>query len=113
MDDLSAAVREIMSDPQSMAQIQSLAQSLGLSDAPAAAPQPKNELTDPMLSTLMRIAPLLSAASEDDDSTRLLAALRPLLGQERQKRLDEAGRILRLLRLLPILRDSGLLQNIL
>lgn len=134
MDDLSAAIRDLLQDPQSMAQIQNLAQSLGLNDAAQAQPssppnntgssnalqtllpaitQTQNAQSDPMISMLMRAAPLLSAANQEDDATRLLAALRPLLGEARQKKLDEASRILKLLHLLPLLRESGLLQNIL
>lgn len=126
MDDLSAAIRDLLQDPQSMAQIQSLAQSLGLNDAqqapsntvnplqallPAAASPAQN--TDPMLSAIMRAAPLLAKVNEEDDAARLLSALRPLLSESRQKKLDDAGRILKLLHLLPLLRESGLLQNIL
>lgn len=126
MDDLSAAIRDLLQDPQSMAQIQNLAQSLGLNDQqpaqtntqnplqallPAAVSQTQN--ADPTLSMLMRAAPLLSKANEEDDASRLLAALRPLLSESRQKKLDNAGRILKLLHLLPLLRESGLLQNIL
>ena len=126
MDDLSAAIRDLLQDPQSMAQIQNLAQSLGLNDQqpaqsntpnplqaflPAAVLQTQN--ADPTLSMLMRAAPLLSKANEEDDASRLLTALRPLLSEQRQKKLDDAGRILKLLHLLPLLRESGLLQNIL
>ena len=125
MDDLSAAIRDLMQDPQSMAQIQNLAQSLGLNDQTPAGTNTQNPLqallpvasqpqnTDPMLSMLMRAAPLLTKANEEDDASRLLAALRPLLSEPRQKKLDDAGRILKLLHLLPLLRESGLLQNIL
>lgn len=125
MDDLSAAIRDLLQDPQSMAQIQSLAQSLGLNDTQPVSANTPNSLqallpaasaaqnTDPMLSMLMRAAPLLAKASEEDDATRLLSALRPLLSEARQKKLDDAGRILKLLHLLPLLRESGLLQNIL
>ena len=126
MDDLSAAIRDLLQDPQSMAQIQNLAQSLGLNDTapapsavqnplqallPAAAAAPPN--TDPTLSALIRAVPLLQKAGEEDDASRLLTALRPLLSESRQKKLDDAGRILKLLHLLPLLRESGLLQNIL
>ena len=125
MDDLSAAIRDLLQDPQSMAQIQNLAQSLGLNDQSPAGTNTQNPLqallpavsqpqnTDPMLSMLMRAAPLLSKANEEDDASRLLTALRPLLSEPRQKKLDDAGRILKLLHLLPLLRESGLLQNIL
>ena len=125
MDDLSAAIRDLLQDPHSMAQIQNLAQSLGLNDQSPAGTNTQNPLqallpavsqpqnTDPMLSMLMRAAPLLSKANEEDDASRLLTALRPLLSEQRQKKLDDAGRILKLLHLLPLLRESGLLQNIL
>ena len=75
--------------------------------------QTQNMQNDPMVSMLMRAAPLLSAANQEDDATRLLSALRPLLGEARRKKLDEASRILKLLHLLPLLRESGILQNIL
>ena len=66
-----------------------------------------------MTALLLRTAPLLASANREDDSTRLLAALRPLLGEARQKKLDEASKILKLLHLLPLLKESGVLQNIL
>lgn len=65
-----------------------------------------------MMTMLLRAAPLLASANQEDDATRLLAALRPLLGEARRKKLDEAVRILKLLHLLPLLRESGILQNI-
>lgn len=124
MDALSDTIQSLLQDPQSMAQIQSLAQSLGLGDAipakseaglpatllSAASP---NAPEQQMMSALMKAAPLLSAANREDDAARLLSALRPLLNEARQKKLDEAGRILKMLRLLPLLRESGILQNIL
>ena len=182
MADLSAAIQSVLNDPQSMAQLQSIAGSLGIggseaasvpavpgtpaapaapaapgapvapvSPAPAApainpdqlqsllgalsatsapAPAPALPMSSglpvqtglgllgggsdtAMLGMLMKAAPLLNAAGQEDDATRLLAALRPLLSESRRKRLDEAGRILRLMRLLPLLRQSGMLQNIL
>ncbi|HIQ59642.1 MAG TPA: hypothetical protein IAB22_09335, partial [Candidatus Merdivicinus intestinavium] len=43
----------------------------------------------------------------------LLRALRPMLRESRQKRVDEALRILRLLSILPVLQQSGLLRGLL
>ena len=113
-----------------MAQVQSLAKSLGLGDTTPSMPSPEsssalsmlqnllpaqaqNEPQDNMVSLLLRAAPLLTTVNQEDNATRFLAALRPLLGETRQRKLDEAGRILKLLRLLPLLKESGLLQNIL
>lgn len=129
MEDLAAAVQSILNDPQSMAQLQSVMNSLGMNPPQAPAPAsppvqqkpaaaaPLNLLNtlnnDPMTAMLLRAAPLLASANREDDSTRLLAALRPLLGEARQKKLDEASKILKLLHLLPLLKESGVLQNIL
>lgn len=137
MDDISAAIRSVLNDPQSMAQIQNIMQSLGANDAgqsggqnapgPAPAQNAPNGAgnalqsllpalgganDNPMMTMLLRTAPLLASANQEDDATRLLAALRPLLGEARRKKLDEAVRILKLLHLLPLLRESGILQNI-
>ena len=129
MEDLAAAVQSILNDPQSMAQLQGVMNSLGMNPPQAPAPAtppvqqkpaaaPLNLLntlnnSDPMTAMLLRTAPLLASANREDDSTRLLAALRPLLGEARQKKLDEASKILKLLHLLPLLKESGVLQNIL
>lgn len=66
-----------------------------------------------MISTIMKIAPLLSSLNQEDDSTRLLNALRPLLKNHRQKKIDEAIKIMRMLKFLPILKQQGILQGIL
>ena len=130
MDDLSGMIQNLLQDPQTMAQVQSLAKSLGLGDTTPSMPSPEsssalsmlqnlmpaqaqNEPQDNMVSLLLRAAPLLTTVNQEDNATRFLAALRPLLGETRQRKLDEAGRILKLLRLLPLLKESGLLQNIL
>lgn len=56
---------------------------------------------------------LMGKLSSDDERTAFLKSLRPLLSEARQKKTDEAIKILRLLSLLPLLRESGLLNNIL
>ena len=123
MEDLAAAVQSILNDPQSMAQLQGVMNSLGMNPPQAPAPAtppvqqkpaaaaPLNLLntlnnSDPMTAMLLRAAPLLASANREDDSTRLL-------GEARQKKLDEASKILKLLHLLPLLKESGVLQNIL
>ena len=107
MEDLAAAVQSILNDPQSMAQLQGVMNSLGMNPPQAPAP------ATPPVQQKPAAAPLLASANREDDSTRLLAALRPLLGEARQKKLDEASKILKLLHLLPLLKESGVLQNIL
>lgn len=51
----------------------------------------------------------VGAMSHDSEEVRVLRTLRPLLPPERQTRLDDAIRVLRLAALLPLLEETGLL----
>ena len=141
MHDLNQQIQNILSDPQAMGQLQGLLRSLGGGQgdnqpqaAPASsgpdlssllgalgggAPQPaQNEsslagVSPQALSMMTRLMPLLSQANREDDATRLLRALRPLLGEQRQKKVDEAIQILQMLRLLPLLKESGVFSGLL
>lgn len=136
MDDLAGKLSELLNSPEGMARIQNLAGMLGQQaqeNAAASSEAPSEHsggsglgalasllgssgnsqpaLPDSgTLQLVTKLAPMLSAVQQEDESTRLLQALRPLLGEERQKKLDEAIRILQLLRMLPLLRQSGLLN---
>ena len=66
-----------------------------------------------MLGSMMKLAPLLSSVSREDDSTRLLRALRPLLSDSRRRRVDEALKILQMMRMLPLLKESGIFSGLL
>lgn len=116
MDDLASKLGELLNNPGSLDQIKSLAGLLGGAAANSQPPPPQPEHTESlpeadgeMLQTIMKMAPLLSTFRQEDDSTRLLHALRPMLCAERQKKLDEAIKLLQLMRMLPLLKGSGLL----
>lgn len=49
----------------------------------------------------------------NDPRCQLIASLKPMLSPERQQRADEAMRIIKLLDLLPMLKDSGILKGVL
>ena len=120
MDDLTDQLNELLSSPQAMEQIQSLASMLmGSGDESSEEKEkpvkqeasPLDGLLDPGM--LLKAAPLLSKlSSKDDPDTLLLTALRPYLRQERQKRLDTAQRLLKIGRMLPVLKESGLLNQL-
>ena len=55
----------------------------------------------------------MAALREPDRNILLLQALRPFLEPERQKRVDEAVKLLHLMRLAPLLQESGLLSGLL
>ena len=127
MDDLSDKIARLLSSPEGMEKIRTVMSSLG--DAPAAIPAAASvpaaaaapaaqtvtpappasaggsSVPDPAL--LGRVMPLLGALNSENDDTRLLQALRPYLHGEREQRLDETMRLLRLTRLLPLLQDDG------
>lgn len=125
MDELNDKITRLLSDPSSMAKIQSMMAALGGGDSPApteltppppppaptpsSAPPPSLSLDGlPDLSMLTKLAPLMGAFSKEDDDTRLLQALRPYLHGEREQRLDDTMKMLRLTKLLPLLQEQGI-----
>ena len=64
------------------------------------------------LNTLMLLQRALSAFSQDDTNTQLLRALKPHFSEERAKKVDDAIRILQLIRLLPLVKDFGLFDRL-
>ena len=61
---------------------------------------------------LIKIGTALSNMNREDDNTRLLYALKPHLRGERAHRVDEAVGIMRVLTLLPTLRETNLLGDL-
>lgn len=111
MDDLNEKLTRLLSDPEGMAKIQSMMAALGGTDTEPPPPSlPADGL--PEAATLTKLLPLLGKTHEDNEDTRLLAALRPYLHGERAKRLDESMQLLRLARLLPLLQEQGILSGI-
>ena len=55
-----------------------------------------------MIAKLIELMPLLQSKG-DDERTRLIAALKPLLSPHRRKKADEAIQLMRLLDILPII----------
>ena len=117
MDDLNDKIARVLSDPNSMAKIQGMMAALSGGDAPATPseppPPPPNEPSLPFeglpdLSMLSKLAPLMGAFGKEDDDTRLLQALRPYLHGEREQRLDDTVKMLRLTKLLPLLQEQGI-----
>lgn len=102
MDDLSNVIENFLSQPDAMEQLQSMAQALGLDtqaqpEQKTAQPQPSGGLDDLISpAQLMALMGAMNEASAPNETTSLLEALRPLLGSERQGKLDRAIRALQL-----------------
>lgn len=127
MDDLSSKINEILSDPQAMQQIKGLTEMLGLSDGsekqkPIVTENKQSmdmlsglsalQQNNDMLSMMTRLVPLLSDMNKEDDTSRLLLALKPFLSEERKKKLAQAEKIIKIMKLLPLLKDTPLLDSL-
>ena len=60
------------------------------------------------LGSMAKIAGLLSAAGNTSDDEKLLMALKPLLREDNRGKVDTAMRLLKLIELLPLLKESGI-----
>lgn len=93
-------LNQILSDPDSMAKIMSLAQSLGREqNAPSPPPapprpQPPPPPDDAFVKGILRL--MQQAQHTDKRQEALLCALKPYLAPERQAKIDEALRIAKL-----------------
>ena len=52
-------------------------------------------------------------APREDERTKLIESLKPMLSEERRHRADEAVRLLQLVNMLPALKESGILEKFL
>ena len=116
MDDLSAKLSGILNDPEAMKEIAALASTLGV-DAqgvhkepePSPPPPPQKDSAS-ALSMMSSLMPMLGTLRADDETTRLLDAVRPFLSEERRQKLDRAKRLIQMMRLLPLLKGLDIFE---
>lgn len=60
----------------------------------------------PDLSAIAKMAPLMAGLNKEDENTALLKALRPYLHGDREKRLDDAIQMMKMMKLLPLLQGK-------
>ena len=122
MDDLSEKLRSLLSDPESMQNLSELAAMLR---QPENAPEntaagnhapamdlPPEQSALPDLGKLMTIGQMLSQAGSDD-TEKLILALKPHLSSARAVRAEKAVKLLRLWRIAGVLRESGMIGELL
>ena len=109
-NNLADKISELLQDPEGMARITAMAETLL-----GAGAKKESKGESPVDLSGIDIARVLSAfkSKETDDRSRLLLALRPHLSQNRRERVDKAVKLLRLVSLMPMLRESGFLSEIL
>lgn len=124
MDDLGSKINEILSDPKALEQIQELSTMLMGSDTSSTPIHKKEDnantndmsflgaLSSPQtMSLITKVAPLLSDIGKEDDTSRLLSSLRPFLSDQRKEKLDEASKLIKIMKMLSMLKDTNLLDS--
>ena len=117
MDDLTEKLTGILNDPESMRRVREMAENLfsqkselerqesGLDAILGGEGMPDPEQLNMLLGLFSKLK-----NNNDDNASRLLIALKPHLSGDRRERVDSALKILKLLELLPLIKESGLLN---
>ncbi len=134
MDDLMAKLQSVLNDEQSMKQLSQLAGALSGDSAPQAQPAAEQASANAFsqllksldlntqtqqpappaapgidVAKLMQLQAILQQANKHDKNVDLLLALRPLLKEENQVKIDRLIKIFKLFSVYPALKQSGLL----
>lgn len=127
MNDLTSQLNQILGNPEMMEQIKGLSGLLGQSapDSASAPPAPappamqyqQQSRSSPLdilgndgMQMAMRLIPLLNSIKQEDDTTRLLRAIKPFMSPPRQEKIEEAIKLLQILKILPLIKNQGLLN---
>lgn len=117
MDDLMSKLNELLKNPENMEKFKNLSNMLGLDSKPPSGGDgfsksdgncPPPAADGEAIKMVAKLAPILSGFRKEDESTILLNALRPFLSEKKQKKLDEAIKLLQFVRILPLIKSSGI-----
>ncbi len=86
---------------------QKCAPNLDLGNLFSSTDKSSNDTSGVDMAKLLPLISAISSAKTDDRATNLLLALKPLLKNDRSKKVDHAVSIMRILALLPILKEHG------
>ena len=123
MDDLMGKIQEVLSDEESMKQLSELASSLFSSAEGEVAGEESESLREEKkendsgggmdfdFSKLLMMGQVMNSVSGDKNA-ELLIALKPLLKEERQAKVDKAVKMLKLFAVFSVLKESGMLNDL-
>lgn len=104
MDDLTAAISKLLENPESLNALKNMAQSV----IPAKESGSSDELMSGDITKMIGIVSKLKSGFSDDNNTRLLMSLRPYVSEQKQLKIDEAVKIMKLVSLMPLIKESGI-----
>ena len=125
MDDVMGKIGELLSDEESVKQLSELAQMM-MDDSASSAQENSGGETEseqvessssesgfPDIGSLMKLTGLMSSMSQNDKNAELLLALKPHLKEEKQKKIDKAVKLLKVIAIWNMAKESGLLKELL
>ncbi|MBO5912816.1 MAG: hypothetical protein J6Q76_05020 [Clostridia bacterium] len=115
MDDIAGKLSEFLQDPEAISKLKGVAENLlgnqsKQNDIPTEAASDSFSLPDGF--DLGKIMGLMSVFKnqKQDHRSELLIALKPHLSEHRREKVDQAVKLLKIIALLPVLREQGLLD---
>lgn len=115
MDDLASTILDLVGSDEGAKKLKSLAGLLLGDDSREDHTDSDIKDTDlpdlDLIAMVSKLAPLLTSFNTDVEGAALLRALKPHLGKPKQQRVDEAIKIMKLMKLLPVITESGLLRG--
>lgn len=112
MDDIINRIGELLSDEESIKQLSELAQILVSDDSNDVSGEDRAEVVPPDIESILKLTSLIGQVSKQDKNSELLIALKPHLSDEKQKRVDKALKLLKILAVWNIAKDSGILNEL-
>ena len=108
MDDLKEKLSDILNDPKSLEQLKNMAESI-FSGEDSNPPQNDNMPPIENIGAIMSILSKLNG-KEENDRTRLINSLKPYLSDSRKQKADNAIKLLKVIELWPLIKESGMLN---
>lgn len=119
-------IGELLSDGESVKQLSELAQMLMSESNASDASETNDDSEKPTensdeglvgggfdIGLIMKLQEIMGVMNQKDKNSELLLALKPHLRDNKQEKVDKAIKILKLLAVWNIVKDSGLLQDLL
>lgn len=112
MDDLSEKLADLLNNPESMEQVRKMAENILGENAEKKETTPIDNLGSLLgggeLQSIISIMSKIKSAG-NDNRTQLLTALKPHLSAPRQEKVDTAIKILKVIEILPLIKESGII----
>lgn len=120
MDSMAERLEQLLNDDNTISQIQQILSSLreggGSSEKQPEQQDAVPQINPAMMNGLLGMLPSLMGGDKgggSDPNVDLLRALRPFLSVKRKKRVNEAVKLVKMMDMLPMLQQSGLLSGFL